>query len=65
MAFRPSHIHAKVYVDGVERLTTQLYFVGDPFIAADPWASGAPLRWIATSEGAPGELTGEFDFTLA
>ncbi len=35
--YRPAHVHLKVWVRGVERLTTQLYFVGDPFNAADPW----------------------------
>lgn len=36
-AYRPAHIHVKVWVRGAERLTTQLYFVGDPFNAKDPW----------------------------
>lgn len=36
-AYRPAHIHVKVWVRGVERLTTQLYFDGDPFNAEDPW----------------------------
>lgn len=35
--YRPAHVHLKVWVDGVERLTTQLYFVGDPFNDGDPW----------------------------
>lgn len=35
--YRPAHIHVKVWIDGVERLTTQLYFEGDPFNAGDPW----------------------------
>ena len=36
-AYRPAHVHVKVWVGGRERLTTQLYFVGDPFNAEDPW----------------------------
>lgn len=36
-SYRPAHVHVKVWVRGVERLTTQLYFVGDPFNAGDPW----------------------------
>lgn len=36
-SYRPAHVHLKVWVGGVERLTTQLYFVGDPFNASDPW----------------------------
>ncbi|MEM6296542.1 MAG: hypothetical protein AAGA54_35075 [Myxococcota bacterium] len=35
--FRPAHIHVKVWVRGVERLTSQLYFEGDPFNDEDPW----------------------------
>ncbi|MEE2751879.1 MAG: hypothetical protein VX519_10645 [Myxococcota bacterium] len=63
-AFRPSHIHVRIYVDGVERLTTQLYFEGDPFIGADPWASAAPERAIALQSAEDGSLTGSFDFTV-
>jgi len=35
--YRPAHVHVKVWVRGVERLTSQLYFEGDPFNAEDPW----------------------------
>ncbi len=35
--YRPAHVHLKVWVDGAERLTTQLYFADDPFNAGDPW----------------------------
>ena len=48
-SFRPSHIHVKVYVEGVERLTTQLYFQNDPFIPGDPWAAAAPERAVEES----------------
>lgn len=36
--FRPAHIHYKVTADGHAPLITQLYFEGDPHLAADPWA---------------------------
>lgn len=36
-AYRPAHLHLKIWADGVERLTTQLYFEGDPFNEGDPW----------------------------
>ncbi len=62
--FRPSHIHVTIYVDGTERLTTQLYFHGDPFIARDPWASAAPERVIKLSSTEKGHLAGRFDFTI-
>lgn len=35
--YRPAHLHVKIWVDDVERLTTQLYFADDPFNADDPW----------------------------
>ena len=41
--FRPAHIHIKVWVDGVEKLTTQLYFEGDPYLAGDRYAGAAPV----------------------
>ncbi len=37
-AYRPAHVHFKVWKEGVELLTTQMYFLGDPFLKADPWA---------------------------
>ena len=63
-SFRPSHIHVKIYVDGIERLTTQLYFKGDPFIPKDPWASAASERIIELKPTKRGELTAHFDFNL-
>jgi protocatechuate 3,4-dioxygenase beta subunit len=35
--YRPAHVHLKVWVGNEERLTTQLYFVGDPFNDGDAW----------------------------
>ena len=64
-AFRPSHIHVKVYVEGVEKLTTQLYFAEDPYLADDPWASAAPERAIPLKETGKNRLSGYFDITLA
>ena len=63
--FRPSHIHVRVYVQGVKRLTTQLYFENDPFIAGDPWASAAPERVVAVSADSLGQLSGTFNFSLS
>ena len=64
-SFRPSHIHVKVYVDNIEKLTTQLYFQNDPFIAHDPWASQAPSRTIELQSDVDGNLSGRFDFMMA
>lgn len=62
---RPSHLHAKVYApDGGERLTTQVYFVGDPFQGVDDGCgpptcfSGDPARHIALSEARVGGTDG-------
>ena len=63
-SFRPSHIHVKVYVGGVERLTTQLYFQNDPFIPSDPWAAAAPERAVELLTSDPGLLSGRFDFRV-
>ena len=60
--FRPSHIHIKIWVDGVERLTTQLYFKGDPFIEPDPWATEAMA--VALEDDGSGGLSGQFDFVV-
>ena len=39
-AYRPQHIHVKVSsAEGVELLTTQLYFEGDPYIECDSFAN--------------------------
>ncbi len=35
--YRPAHVHVKVWVRDVERLTSQLYFEGDPFNEGDAW----------------------------
>ena len=60
--FRPQHIHIKVHVDGVERLTTQLYFDGDPYLDGDPWAT--PSRSVAVSPNGDGEEIMYFDIVV-
>ena len=61
--FRPMHIHVKIWVDGTERLTTQLYFEGDPHMEGDPWASAARAL-VLVPEG-DGAESGTFNFTIA
>ena len=34
--YRPKHYHIKIWVNNQERLTTQLYFVDDPFLSYEP-----------------------------
>ncbi len=54
--YRPAHLHVKVWVRGVERLTTQLYFEGDPFNDADAWFNPA----MALAPDASGSATIDF-----
>ena len=60
--FRPMHIHVKVWVNNTEKLTTQLYFQGDPHIEGDPWAH--PDREVVLSPNGTGEEKGVFDFVV-
>lgn len=64
--YRPKHIHYKVTKPGFPDLITQLYFEGDPYIAADPWASqpDAALRIIPLNGIGPDQLEGIFDIVL-
>ena len=61
--FRPMHIHVKVWVGDDLKLTTQLYFAGDPYISGDPWASLD--RAVALSPDGPGAEKGTFNFVLS
>lgn len=63
--YRPSHIHFRVTAPGISELITQLYFVGDPYIAADPWASqpNAALR-IVPINNISGTDTAIFDINI-
>ena len=37
--FRPAHIHFRITSPSSAELVSQLYFMGDPHITKDPWAS--------------------------
>ncbi len=37
--FRPAHIHFRITSPTSNELVSQLYFIGDPHITKDPWAS--------------------------
>ncbi|MBP6312701.1 MAG: T9SS type A sorting domain-containing protein [Flavobacteriales bacterium] len=64
--YRPRHIHYKVSKPGYPTLVTQLYFEGDEFIAADPWASqpDAAERIIPLNQIGGGQQEGIFDIVL-
>ena len=51
--YRPAHVHIKVHVGGVEELTSQIYFDGDPYNEIDGWYD--PARSV--SVGADGSAT--------
>lgn len=59
---RPRHLHVKVLVDGVERLTTQLYFEGDPYLVCDPFANTSLVVPFSGTEGTA--LDGAVDLVL-
>lgn len=61
--FRPAHIHVKVSAGGHERLTTQLYFAGDPYNEGDPFIRDSLI--MTPSENQDGSLSATFDFVLA
>lgn len=42
--YRPAHVHLKVFDAGRERLTTQLYFEGDKWIAGDAFVRQSLIR---------------------
>jgi catechol 1,2-dioxygenase len=64
--YRPKHIHYKVTKPGFPELITQLYFEGDPYIDADPWASlpDAAQRIIPLNPINVTDLEGTFDVVL-
>jgi protocatechuate 3,4-dioxygenase beta subunit len=61
--YRPAHIHVKVFVDGVEKLTTQLYFEGDPYNKVDAWWS-AETTLALHDDGSGGKIA-SFDITVS
>lgn len=58
---RPSHIHVKVHRGGTEALTTQIYFLDDPQLEADPWAE--PGRTVCLERDGDGFVV-VFDIAL-
>jgi protocatechuate 3,4-dioxygenase beta subunit len=64
--YRPRHIHFRVSREGFPTLITQLYFEGDPYIPADPWASqpDAEMRIIPLNDIGNDQLEGSFDIVL-
>ena len=61
-AYRPAHIHAKLWVGTAELLTTQLYFRDDPYNADDPFIEASLIMDFTTSP--KGDRVAVFDFIL-
>jgi protocatechuate 3,4-dioxygenase beta subunit len=59
--YRPAHIHVKVSAPGYVLLTTQLYFVGDPYNDIDPFIKPS---LIMTPADVVGGKAARFDFVL-
>lgn len=63
---RPRHIHTKIKIDGDEALTTQIYFDGDPLLAADGVAARAGDELVLlTSNATPGMLSNGLEGLVA
>ena len=68
--FRPSHIHFKITPPGFNKLITQLYFQGDPYIPTDAAASITSGAFDATNRIIPlvansnGDLEGTWDIVI-
>lgn len=63
---RPRHIHLMLTAPNQTPVITQLYFEGDPDIAADPWASeaSAKKRIIPLQQDSTQQLHGVFNLVL-
>lgn len=61
--YRPAHIHAKLWVDGAELLTTQLYFRDDPYNDGDAFIEKSLIMDFTTNP--VGDWIAVFDFVLA
>jgi catechol 1,2-dioxygenase len=63
--YRPRHLHYKVTSKDFPTLTTQLYFEGDEYIPADPWASASKAKnRIIPLKIKDGKRYGRFDIML-
>jgi catechol 1,2-dioxygenase len=62
--YRPAHIHFRITSPTSKELVSQLYFMGDPHITEDPWASqekaAARIRPVVL-EDVKGNLVVNFD----
>lgn len=62
--WRPAHLHYFVDADGFDRLTTQLFFTGDPWLGADVAGSDKEELIVDPQSADTGELEVNWDFVL-
>ena len=60
--YRPAHLHVIAQASGYAKLTTQLYFDGDPYNGIDPFIKTSLIMKLANQ---PTGKSGTFDFVLA
>lgn len=63
-AWRPAHFHYFVDADGHDRLTTQLFFAGDPWLGTDVAGADKPDLVLTPARAAGGGLEASWDFVL-
>lgn len=61
---RARHIHMRVQPALHIPVTTQLYFVGDKYLATDPWGKSKPSLVIDPKQNGK-YMTAEFDFVIS
>ena len=61
--YRPAHIHYRVTEKNSKELISQIYFMGDPHIAEDPWAS-QPKATRRILPVAPDDVNGNLSVTF-
>ena len=60
--YRPRHIHVKIWAGKTERLTTQLYFEGDPYNESDAWYN--PVTELPMTKESGGAYSSTYDFVI-
>lgn len=63
--WRPAHLHYFVDAEGHDRLTTQLFFVGDEWLGSDVAGADKPDLTLDPQPNADGVLEVQYDFVLA
>jgi catechol 1,2-dioxygenase len=62
--WRPAHLHYFVDAPGHDRLTTQLFFAGDPWLGTDVAGADKPDLVVTPTPTTTGELEVRYDFVL-